>query len=119
MSRVVTWDDIAASEVYPGITRQEVVSNGSTLVRYTYLPGCAFPVHQHPEEQITVIHSGQIEFVVAGIMLVLHAGQVAVIPGGVPHGARVTANEIVVTDNYVASANRSPLSMSESNASYS
>jgi len=109
MSRVLSWENVEAMEVYPGITRQEIVSTTSTIVRYTYQPGCVFPIHQHPEEQLTVIHSGEIEFSVAGERVVLRGGQVAVIPGGVPHGARVTGNETVITDNYIASANRTPL----------
>lgn len=108
-ARVVNWDQIEASEVFPGVVRQALTSSASTIVRYTYHPGCTFPTHHHPEEQITVVHSGEIEFTVAGETVTLRAGQVAVIPGGVPHGARVTAEQTVVTDNYIASAHRTPL----------
>jgi quercetin dioxygenase-like cupin family protein len=114
MSRLLRWTDIESTEVYPGIFRQAITSAESTLVRYTYHPGCVFPVHQHPEEQVTVVHSGEIEFTVAGRPLIVRAREVAVIPGGVPHGARVTAGEIVVTDNYIASANRTPLQIVDS-----
>jgi quercetin dioxygenase-like cupin family protein len=110
---VVNWDDVEATELFPGVIRQALTTATSTVVRYTYHPGCVFPVHQHPEEQVTVVHSGVIEFEVDGEVVVLRAGQVAVIPGGVPHGARVRANESVVTDNYIASANRTPLRFEE------
>jgi quercetin dioxygenase-like cupin family protein len=109
MSRIIEWRAVPASEVYPGIFRQEIVAGESTLVRYTYHPGCVFPIHAHPEEQVTVVHSGEIDFTVGGETIVLHAGQVAVIPGDVPHGARVTTSAVVVTDNFIASANRTPL----------
>ena len=108
----IKWADTTASEVFPGVHRQAITTRSSTVVRYTYHPGCVFPVHQHPEEQITIVHSGEIEFTVDGKPVVLRAGEVAVIPGGVPHGARVTAGEIVVTDNYIPSANRTPLQFS-------
>jgi quercetin dioxygenase-like cupin family protein len=107
--QVIDWESIDASEPFPGIIRQALVTATSTIVRYTYHPGCVFPVHQHPEEQITIVHSGEIAFEVAGEPVILRAGQMAVIPGGTPHGARVTANETVVTDNYIASASRTPL----------
>jgi quercetin dioxygenase-like cupin family protein len=107
--QVFDWDSVDASEPFPGIVRQALVTTTSTVVRYTYHPGCVFPVHQHPEEQITIVHSGEIEFEVAGEPVTLRAGQIAVIPGGVPHGARVTNSETVVTDNYIASASRTPL----------
>jgi len=110
---VIKWDEIEATELFPGVIRQALTTATSTIVRYTYHPGCVFPVHQHPEEQVTIVHSGEIDFEVDGQPVTLRAGQVAVIPGGVPHGARVTTSEVVVTDNYIASANRTPLRFEE------
>lgn len=103
------WDALVAEEARPGITRQSVSGAACTVVRYIYQPGSVFPVHSHPEEQITVVHSGEIEFEVDGERVVLRAGDVAVIPGGTPHGARVLSGEPVVTDNYIPSARRSAL----------
>ena len=110
---VHTWSSVPEEEVFPGIFRQALVTESSTVVRYVYHPGCVFPVHEHPEEQVTVVHSGEIEFTVDGQVVVLAAGQVAVIPGGVPHGARVVAGTVVVTDNFIASANRTPLAFDQ------
>jgi quercetin dioxygenase-like cupin family protein len=110
-ARLYDWSSVEKQDVYPGITRQAVVAGGSTVVRYIYEPGCHFPDHQHPEEQVTVVHSGEIEFTVAGAPVIMRAGQVAVIPGHVPHGARVTAGETVVTDNYFATADRTPIAV--------
>ena len=47
----------------------------------------------------------------AGQRVTLRAGQIAIIPGNVPHGARVVAGDVVVTDNYFASAERAPLTV--------
>jgi quercetin dioxygenase-like cupin family protein len=109
MSTTYAWDSVEVTEVFPGIFRQAIVTRESTVVRYTYHPGCVFPVHQHPEEQVTIVHTGLIDFEVGGMQVTLRAGQVAVIPGGTPHGARVTGDEVVVTDNFIASAHRAPL----------
>ena len=108
-ARVIDWDAVEATEPFSGVIRQAVITTTSTVVRYTYYPGCVFPVHQHPEEQVTIVHTGVIEFGVGGAPVRLHAGQVAIIPGGVPHGATVSGTETVITDNYIASANRTPL----------
>lgn len=116
-ARVVVWDDIPAEEVFDGIFRQTLVTGDATIVRYIYHPGCIFPSHRHPEEQITVVHSGEIEFTVGSEVIVLRGGQVAVIPGGVPHGARVIAGGVVVTDNFIASASRSPLAFAATESS--
>jgi quercetin dioxygenase-like cupin family protein len=112
--KVKSWDEIPAEEVFDGIFRQAIVTESSTVVRYVYHPGCLFPVHSHPEEQITVVHSGEIEFTVDGEVVILKKDQVAVIPGGIPHGARVTAGDVVITDNFIASANRTPLAFDRS-----
>ncbi len=98
-SKAVNWNEIPSEEVYPGITRQTVQGERQTLVRYVYQPGSVFPVHQHPQEQITAVLSGAIEFTVAGETATLGTGDVAIIPGDTPHGARVTGNDIVETLN--------------------
>jgi quercetin dioxygenase-like cupin family protein len=95
----VAWESIPATEVYPGITRQVVNGARQTMVRYVYQPGSIFPIHDHPEEQITVVVSGNIEFTVAGETITLGVGQVAVIPAGIPHGARVVGDQTVETFN--------------------
>jgi quercetin dioxygenase-like cupin family protein len=96
---VTDWTSEPATEVYPGITRQVLNGERQTMVRYVYQPGAVFPVHSHPEEQITVVISGEIEFTVAGEEMTLRAGQAAVIPAGIPHGARVVGDQIVETFN--------------------
>ena len=96
---VVTWSALPAVEVFPGITRQVLDGELQTMVRYLYQPGATFPEHSHPEEQITVVVSGQIEFLVDGKVIMLGAGQAATIPPGVLHGARVIGNQPVETFN--------------------
>ncbi|TXG84843.1 MAG: cupin domain-containing protein [Thermomicrobiales bacterium] len=95
----IDWSAVPVEHPLAGIARQTVHGENQTLVRYVYQPGSVFPVHKHPEEQITVICSGSIDFTVDGSLLTLSAGDVAIIPGNVPHGATVTGNEIVETLN--------------------
>jgi quercetin dioxygenase-like cupin family protein len=95
----IAWTDVPSTEVFPGIGRQILDGERQTVVRYVYQPGAEFPVHHHPEEQITLVISGRIEFTVAGEIVVLGAGQAAVIPPNVPHGARVIGDQPVETFN--------------------
>ena len=94
-----SWSAIPATEVYPGIARQIVNGERQTMVRYVYQPGSNFPEHHHPEEQITLVISGQIAFTVAGETFMLHTGECAIIPAGTPHGARVIGDQVVETFN--------------------
>jgi quercetin dioxygenase-like cupin family protein len=95
----VSWADIAADEVLPGITRQTVHGDRQTMIRYLYEPGSVFPAHAHPEEQITVVVRGRIAFQIDRQWRELGPGQVAIIPANMPHGARVVGSETVETFN--------------------
>lgn len=112
-AKLETWEMLPAEEVYPGIVRRTCAGAGATIVRYTYAPGSRFPVHSHAEEQLTVVHSGRIVFIIDDEEVELEAGHVAVIAAGTPHGARVVGDEPVVTDNYIPSGRRTPMRIEE------
>jgi len=94
-----TWSDVTIEHVFPGITRQTVQAANQTLIRYVYSPDSVFPEHHHPEEQVTCVLSGQIEFTVEGKRVLLGPGEVAVIPPNIPHGAKVIGEITVETLN--------------------
>lgn len=96
---VTNWSSIPAETVFPGITRQVTHGERQTVVRYIYAPGSIFPVHAHPEEQVTLVLSGVITFDVDGEKIELGPGGIAVIPPNVPHGATVLGDETVETLN--------------------
>ena len=95
----VRWSDQPAELVFSGIVRQTLHGERQTLVRYVYQPGAIFPVHQHPEEQITVVVTGRIRFDIAGATVELGPGEAAVIPANLPHGAVVVGDAVVETFN--------------------
>ena len=96
---VAAWKDVASEHAGDGIERQTIHGDRQTLVRYWYAPGAVFPSHAHPEEQMTVVLSGRITFTVGDKSITLGPGEIATIPGGVPHGATVTGDEPVETLN--------------------
>ncbi len=98
-TQALAWNDLVADEPVPGVRRQIVNGVRQTVVRYVYAPGAVFPVHAHPEEQVTVVLRGRIGFDVAGEHVELGPGEIAVIPGGAPHGAAVVGPEEVETIN--------------------
>jgi quercetin dioxygenase-like cupin family protein len=100
----LNWAAIPAETVYPGITRQTIQGTLQTMVRYVYQPGSRFPVHSHPQEQITLVISGSIEFTVDGTAVLLGPGEVAVIPPGASHGAHVVGDQVVESFNALSPA---------------
>ena len=99
---MLDWSSVPSEEVYPGIRRQTVQGDRSTVVRYVYQAGAVFPRHAHPEEQTTVVLSGRITFVAQGREIALVAGQSLIVPPNVPHGARVEGADAVETINVLA-----------------
>src|SRR3954447_18822170 len=95
------WEDQEFTEVRPGIFGASIDSPQLTATIYRYEPGCEWETHAHPEDQMTcVIEGGTVDFVVDGRPVSLGPGQLAVIPGNVPHSATVPADrERVVTVN--------------------
>ena len=80
------WDDQEFTEVRPGIFGATIDTEQLTVTVYRYEPGCAWETHAHPEDQVTfVVEGGTVDFVVDGRPAPLGPGELAVIPGGVPH----------------------------------
>lgn len=49
-------------------------------------PGCVFPVHSHPSEQILIILEGEEEHICGDERFVMKAGDICIHPSNVPHG---------------------------------
>jgi quercetin dioxygenase-like cupin family protein len=81
------WDDIPPEPMSALLTRQYVSGEQSMIARIVLKKGCIVPTHHHPNEQIAYILSGALEFNVDGTIHTVRAGEILVIPGGVPHSA--------------------------------
>ena len=85
-------DGIKEREIVPGYRARFIHSENMTLAYWEVEAGASLPEHSHPHEQIANVLEGEFELTVAGESRVLVPGQVAVIPGNVPHsGQAVTA----------------------------
>jgi quercetin dioxygenase-like cupin family protein len=87
--QVVEWSEADFSEVRPGVFGASVHTAQLTATLYRYRPGSSWEEHSHPEDQVTSVLSGEIDFVVAGERMTLTEGQLAALPGGTPHSATV------------------------------
>jgi quercetin dioxygenase-like cupin family protein len=82
------FDELPAEEPYDGVSRCSFDGDGATVTRYTFRPGGRFPVHRHPQEQITVIEEGEVELTVGDRTIRLEAGSWSVVAPDVEHGIR-------------------------------
>jgi quercetin dioxygenase-like cupin family protein len=81
-----SFDDIGAETPYAGIDRRALTTAKATVQEYRFDGGASFPIHQHPQEQFTLVLEGTITFSADGQGRELSAGEWAVVPGDVAHG---------------------------------
>ena len=81
------WADIAPEQLNPLLTRQFITGEKAMLSRIVLKTGCVVPEHAHHNEQISLVVSGALEFVVSGVTQVVRAGEIMVIPAHAPHSA--------------------------------
>ncbi len=82
------WADIAPEQLNPLLTRQFVAGEKAMVSRIMLTRGCLVPEHHHANEQISLVLTGVLEFVVSGVTHIVRAGEILVIPGNAPHSAR-------------------------------
>jgi quercetin dioxygenase-like cupin family protein len=75
-----------AEEPFAGIVRRSFDSERATVTSYRFEPGARFPLHHHPEEQITLVEEGEIELTLGGEVRRLVPGDWAISAPEVVHG---------------------------------
>ncbi len=93
-----SWDKIPVETMNPLLTRQFVTGEQGMLARIVLKKGCVVPRHSHPNEQISYITEGALKFLLgdeaAPEERVVRAGEVLVIPGGMPHSAEALEDTV-------------------------
>jgi unsaturated pyranuronate lyase len=92
---VIDWSGRELVELRPGIRGATIVSDDLTVSMYRYDPGSEWEEHRHPEDQLTIVLSGEIAFRCGAQELRLGPGAQMLVPGGVPHAATAGAVEVV------------------------
>ena len=82
------FDELPSDEVYAGVIRRSFSSEQATVTSYTFEAGATFPLHSHPQEQITLIEAGEVEMTVGDQVEALTAGEWNVVAPDVAHGLR-------------------------------
>ena len=83
-----SFDSLPTEEPYPGVRRSSFDSKHATVTRYSFEPGARFPLHRHPEEQVTLVEDGEVELTVGRASRAMEAGEWSVVGENVVHGLR-------------------------------
>ena len=84
------WDDLKAEPMKGSITRRMITGGSMMIAEVRLAKGDVVPKHAHHNEQITFITAGALQFKLGENgerEVVVHAGEVLVIPPNVPHSA--------------------------------
>jgi len=89
--RYVDVTNIPSVEFVPGLAFQPVLGQHTMVNFVTFQEHTEAPTHVHEEEQIVIVLEGEFDFDIDGETRTMRAGDVAVVPPWVRHGARTHA----------------------------
>ena len=90
------WNDIAREQMNHLITRQMFHADRITMSRLELRQGASVPMHSHPNEQISMIIAGALQFEVGRTQVVVRAGEMLQIPGDVPHSVLAIEDAVAI-----------------------
>jgi quercetin dioxygenase-like cupin family protein len=79
------WDEIPLEVLSPLVSRKVIHTSYMTIAKLVLKKGAVVPMHQHENEQITMMEAGALRFEISGESVVLHAGDVLPVPPEAPH----------------------------------
>jgi len=88
------WDKVNEEKLNPLMSRQVVHTPGMTIARLKLVKGAVVPVHQHHNEQVTMLKTGALRFDFRDGPVTLKAGDVLVIPPNTPHGVETLEDSV-------------------------
>jgi quercetin dioxygenase-like cupin family protein/sugar lactone lactonase YvrE len=114
-----SFKELLAKQVNALLTRSTISGESGTIGYFTYQKGAVVPVHQHANEQYSIITKGSVSVSVGGKDIVVKAGEGIIIPANVPHSftaledgtldidffAPARMDWLAGTDNYYATKN--------------
>jgi quercetin dioxygenase-like cupin family protein len=95
-----SWKDLRGvepSEAKRFLEQQVIATDRVTVVRCVYQDATDFPEHFHPQEQITIVEEGTLEFVIEGQTIRVGKGEMISVEPNVRHATRVGNGDGVAT----------------------
>ncbi|MES2222234.1 MAG: cupin domain-containing protein [Acidobacteriota bacterium] len=86
--------DMPVEQLNPLIDRQFVFGERSMLARIILRKGSIVPMHSHENEQITYVLEGALKFAIDGKEVIVHGGEILVIPSHMPHSAEALEDTV-------------------------
>jgi quercetin dioxygenase-like cupin family protein len=95
---VTPMDELASYEIANGLFFRPFFAESISLNFVTFPPGSGFPVHVHPEEQISIVREGEMEITIGDETHLVRPGDVIHFPQNVPHAGRTSTQPCRLID---------------------
>lgn len=100
LARLVRWSELTLDHPLPKVNRQRVIGERMMVSRVFFRAGCVVPIHHHVNEQITLVLSGRVRFVIQDDEgtreHLVEPGEVLCLPSNVPHSAEALEDSMVL-----------------------
>lgn len=80
-----SFKDLPSKQLNELLTRSTISGEQGTIGYFTYKKGAVVPVHQHVNEQYSIITKGSVKVVLGEQEVIVKAGEGIIIPSNVPH----------------------------------
>jgi quercetin dioxygenase-like cupin family protein len=90
------WSEIPAEPLNEKLVRQTIHTERLTLARLQMKAGCAVPAHQHENEQVSMVLSGRLRFLLENGAVDVGPGQVMRLAPNQAHAVEVLEDSIVL-----------------------
>lgn len=90
------WNAIQEEKLNDLLSRRVIHTERMTVARLRLNKGAVVPMHDHENEQLTMLESGALRFVVADEEVILRAGDVLRIPPGARHMVETLEDSVAV-----------------------
>ncbi len=95
----INWDNVPAAQMPSEsgtVVRQFINGQTMTVARISFTNGAATLAHSHDNEQISLVISGEMEFMVEGETTIVRAGELIHLPSNSWHGAKANAESVLL-----------------------
>lgn len=90
------WNRVEPEQMNALMSRQVLHTATLTIARLRLIKGAVVPMHHHVNEQVTILESGMLRFLVDGEEVIVSAGQSLVIPSQAPHAVEALEDSMAV-----------------------
>jgi len=90
------WSSIPREQLSEKLTRQVIHTENATIARLTVRAGGSVPVHQHENEQVSMVVAGKLRFLLGDREVIVESGQWIVLQPDEPHGVEILEDTDVI-----------------------